>query len=91
MNIKCIDLFCGAGGLTKGFESLGLNVVAGFDFDPACEHPYSQNNEANFVFKTSRKSQQRSFFVLLERLTLKFWQVVRPVSLFPLIRNVTKL
>ena len=55
MNIKCIDLFCGAGGLTKGFESLGLNVVAGFDFDPACEHPYSQNNGANFVFKDITK------------------------------------
>ena len=55
MNKKCIDLFCGAGGLTKGFESLGLNVLAGFDFDPACENPYSQNNEANFVFKDITK------------------------------------
>lgn len=28
-----IDLFCGIGGLTKGLELAGLNVVAGIDID----------------------------------------------------------
>ena len=55
MKIKCIDLFCGAGGLTRGFESVGLHVAAGFDFDPVCEHPYNQNNAATFVHKDITK------------------------------------
>jgi DNA (cytosine-5)-methyltransferase 1 len=31
MGKKVIDLFCGAGGLSKGFEKSGFKVIAGFD------------------------------------------------------------
>ena len=48
-SIRCIDLFCGAGGLTHGFELEGLPVAAGMDLDPACRFPYEANNEATFV------------------------------------------
>ena len=48
-SIRCIDLFCGAGGLTHGFELEGLPVEVGVDLDPACRHPYEANNEAAFV------------------------------------------
>lgn len=44
--IACVDLFCGAGGLTHGFMQEGLPVVAGIDVDPACRFPYEQNNGA---------------------------------------------
>lgn len=47
--ISCIDLFCGAGGLTHGFVLEGLPVVAGIDLDPACRFPYEANNQAQFV------------------------------------------
>lgn len=47
--VKCIDLFCGAGGLTHGFVLEGLSVVAGIDMDPACRFPYEENNSAEFV------------------------------------------
>lgn len=43
-NIACVDLFCGAGGLTHGFIMEGLPVVAGIDLDPACHFPYTANN-----------------------------------------------
>lgn len=47
---KCVDLFCGAGGLTHGFVLEGLAVVAGIDLDPACRFPYeANNNQARFV------------------------------------------
>jgi DNA (cytosine-5)-methyltransferase 1 len=34
--LKTIDLFCGCGGLSKGFENAGFQILAGFDYwDPA--------------------------------------------------------
>ncbi|MDO9053431.1 MAG: DNA cytosine methyltransferase [Gallionella sp.] len=47
--ISCVDLFCGAGGLTHGFVLEGLPVVAGIDMDPACRFPYETNNQAQFI------------------------------------------
>lgn len=47
--ISCVDLFCGAGGLTHGFMLEGVPVVAGIDLDPACRFPYEANNHARFV------------------------------------------
>lgn len=47
--IACVDLFCGAGGLTHGFVLEGLPVVAGIDLDPACRYPYVANNHAQFL------------------------------------------
>lgn len=50
-NIKCIDLFCGAGGMTHGFLLEEVHVVAGVDLDPACRFPYESNNNARFIEK----------------------------------------
>lgn len=46
--ITAIDLFCGAGGLTRGLELAGVDVKAGYDVDKNCEYPYSKNNSAEF-------------------------------------------
>jgi DNA (cytosine-5)-methyltransferase 1 len=46
---RCIDLFCGVGGLTHGFILEGLPVSAGVDLDPACRFPYEANNGAKFL------------------------------------------
>ena len=51
MSISCVDLFCGAGGLTHGFVKEGLPVVAGIDLDGACRYPYEQNNKSIFIEK----------------------------------------
>ena len=29
--MNCVDMFCGCGGLSLGFEQAGFNVVAAFD------------------------------------------------------------
>lgn len=42
--IVAIDLFCGAGGLTRGLLDAGIEVVAGYDVDKACRYPYEHNN-----------------------------------------------
>lgn len=44
-DIVCVDLFCGAGGLTHGLISAGVKVRAGVDFDETCRHPYEANHE----------------------------------------------
>lgn len=43
--VVCVDLFCGAGGLTHGLLSAGIDVRAGVDFEEACRHPYEVNHE----------------------------------------------
>lgn len=50
--ISAIDLFCGAGGLTRGLYEAGIDVKLGVDIDPACEFPYTRNNEAKFLNKS---------------------------------------
>lgn len=49
MSIAVIDLFCGVGGLTKGLELAGLNVIAGIDVDESCRYAYEKNNNASFI------------------------------------------
>ena len=63
--ISCVDLFCGAGGLTHGFVLEGLSVVAGIDMDPACRFPYETNNQAQFIerdISTVTKEELSSLF-----------------------------
>lgn len=49
--ISAIDLFCGAGGLTKGMENVGIDVLLGVDVDRACEFSYTANTQAKFLHK----------------------------------------
>lgn len=49
----CVDVFCGAGGLTRGLLDAKINVVAGYDIDAACEFPYEHNNRPAKFHKES--------------------------------------
>lgn len=49
MRASVIDLFCGIGGLTKGLELAGLNVIAGIDLDETCQYAYETNNHSQFI------------------------------------------
>jgi DNA (cytosine-5)-methyltransferase 1 len=51
-NIYAIDLFCGAGGLTRGLANTGIRVNLGVDIDPDCEFPYTANNNAKYLLKS---------------------------------------
>ena len=51
--VSAVDLFCGAGGLTRGLLDAGIRVVAGYDNDPSCRHAYATNNDgAEFHLKS---------------------------------------
>jgi DNA (cytosine-5)-methyltransferase 1 len=49
LRIEAIDLFCGAGGLSFGLRKGGVKILAGIDFDPACQYPFEKNNKATFI------------------------------------------
>lgn len=42
--IVAIDLFCGAGGLTRGLLDAGIDVICGFDIESAAQQSYEENN-----------------------------------------------
>lgn len=48
MPAQVVDLFCGVGGLSRGLQQAGLNVVAGFDLDETCHYTYEYNNKIPF-------------------------------------------
>jgi len=50
-NYKCLDLFCGAGGLSKGFEMAGFKIVAGVDNDEHSLKTYSMNHKGTLAIK----------------------------------------
>ncbi len=49
-----VDLFCGVGGLTHGFELEGFNVIAGLDVDRSCRYSYEKNNSSFFIHRDIR-------------------------------------
>ena len=45
--VKVIDLFCGVGGLSLGFEKAGFDVVAGVDFWEDAINTFNHNHRNN--------------------------------------------
>lgn len=45
--LNVIDLFCGAGGFSTGFEQAGYNVLAGVDKNADAVESFRQNHDAN--------------------------------------------
>lgn len=42
--LTCVDLFCGAGGFSRGFLDAGYNVVLGVDYDDAALKTFQMNH-----------------------------------------------
>lgn len=51
LNIKCVDLFCGCGGMSLGFEASGFNIVAGIDNWKAAIRVYEKNFDHPIIEK----------------------------------------
>ena len=45
--ITAFDLFCGAGGMSLGFEQSGIEILGAFDFEKFNVHTYNANFPGN--------------------------------------------
>ncbi|KKL65930.1 hypothetical protein LCGC14_2150070 [marine sediment metagenome] len=43
--IKTLDIFCGAGGFSKGFEIAGYNILAGIDYNEKLKQTFEHNHK----------------------------------------------
>lgn len=43
-NLNVLDLFCGCGGLSKGFEEAGYNILIGVDFEQSALNTFNYNH-----------------------------------------------
>jgi DNA (cytosine-5)-methyltransferase 1 len=51
-----LDIFCGAGGLTRGLLDAGIKVIAGIDCDARCKRTYEHNNPGvTFILADARQ------------------------------------
>ena len=50
MSLNVLDLFCGCGGLSLGFQNAGYNIVGGIDFNPAAMETHKRNFHTDFEY-----------------------------------------
>jgi DNA-methyltransferase (dcm) len=64
---KCVDLFCGAGGLSQGFRQNGFDILLANDFDTWCEATYRLNHpETIFVSGSIQNIEARDILSPLD-------------------------
>jgi DNA (cytosine-5)-methyltransferase 1 len=63
--LKAIDFFCGAGGMTHGMSLAGINVLAGIDIDPICKETYELNNRTSQFIEADIKKISYSKLIRL--------------------------
>ena len=74
MNV--LDFFCGAGGLSHGFENAGFNIVAGLDHDKHALNTFKHNHKnslaldidlfnENFLEEIQLKTERKEFDIII--------------------------
>jgi len=49
LQLQAVDFFCGAGGVTCGFNSIGIKVLGGIDIVDKFKKTYEENNKAIYI------------------------------------------
>lgn len=80
--IYAVDLFCGVGGLTHGLRLSGIDVRLGVDIDPACQYPYTQNNDAEFLLKSVEEVKRDDLMPFYNKNGLKLLAGCAPCQTF---------
>ena len=60
--LKAVDFFCGAGGVTCGFKRAGINTIGGIDIDPKFKTTYEINNK-NSIFVNKDVSNLKPYLL----------------------------
>jgi DNA (cytosine-5)-methyltransferase 1 len=55
-----VDLFCGAGGMSLGFEMAGFDVICGIDVDPIHLEAYKNNFPQGVAWQTDIRTLERA-------------------------------
>lgn len=74
--MKVLDFFCGAGGLSHGFETAGFNIVAGIDHDKYALNTFEHNHknslalnidlfDNNFLQEIEDKTNEKEFDIII--------------------------
>ena len=56
--MRILDLFCGAGGLSYGFEQAGFEPVLGVDFNAQALETYQKNHKNSQILCGNLTSQE---------------------------------
>ena len=73
MNV--IDLFCGCGGMSKGFEMAGFNVILGIDNDDAALNTFQKNHKKTIAMNADL-SKKETFASIKEKVGDKSIDVI---------------
>lgn len=69
--LKAVDFFCGAGGVSCGFKAAKIRILGGLDIDPKFKKTYEKNIKAKFipedVSKMSLNPEKLAKIIPLER------------------------
>ena len=73
-----VDLFCGAGGLSRGLEMVGLQGICGLDFFKEAGMTYSRNFHHPFVYGdiTLQESKDKFYSTVKEQLNGRHLNIV---------------
>lgn len=75
--LKAADFFCGAGGVTCGFNQAMINVLGGIDIDLTCKETYESNNPGALFIEAD--ISRLSFDELHEKLAIDCNRLVATV------------
>jgi len=62
-----VDLFCGCGGLSKGFELAGYDVIAGLELDKHAFTTWAKNHSGNPILGDINKSEVKKNLINIVR------------------------
>ena len=61
VNLRAIDFFCGAGGVSCGFKKAGIKILGEIDIDHKFKKTYEENNKAKFYNEDISNVEPKEF------------------------------